>query len=327
MPGDDPQYMTCMEVWGGSQLTTRAVQMGGLDAWVYCKPYGNAEGGGDVYYASSCATGRISRLLLADVSGHGDAVASTAADLRKLMRQYVNHLDQTKFVRSMNEQFVTLSAQGTFATALATTFFAPTRVFTICNAGHPRPLLYRTGEKKWSILEMSSDDERTPQNIPLGIIDIADYEQFDVELDVGDVILCYTDALIESKNSDGEFIGEAGLLGIAETIDLPPGEAFIQTLLAKIVERNAKNLSEDDVTVLLLQPNTLRPRITRRDKLGAMLRMIGGMFRSIHPRAERAPIPDFNLANVGGAIFPRLAKRWRPVRPLQANRPSQHSIP
>ena len=29
------QQMSCMEVWGGSQLTTRRVEMGGLDAWVY----------------------------------------------------------------------------------------------------------------------------------------------------------------------------------------------------------------------------------------------------------------------------------------------------
>src|SRR6202051_5420709 len=86
------QQMTCMEVWGGSQLTTRRVEMGGLDAWVYSKPFGQAQRGGDVYYASSCATGRITRLLLADVAGHGNTVAATAADLRTLMRRVVNRL-------------------------------------------------------------------------------------------------------------------------------------------------------------------------------------------------------------------------------------------
>jgi hypothetical protein len=327
MPDGDEQHMTCMEVWGGSQLTARGVQMGGLDAWVYSKPYGNAGHGGDVYYASSCATGRISRLLLADVSGHGDAVASTAADLRKLMRRYVNYLDQTQFVRSMNQQFVTLSAQGTFATALATTFFAPTRLFTVCNAGHPRPLLYRAADNKWSILETTQNEDRAPRNIPLGIIDLTDYEQFDIELEAGDLVLCYTDALIESRNADGEFIGEEGLRSIVEGMDHEPGEAFIQTLLGKIAERHAKNLSEDDVTVLLLRASTRQPRIRMRDKFGAAMRLIGGVIRGLDPRAERAPMPDLNMANIGGAIFPRLAKRWRSVRPLQANRPPRHSLP
>src|SRR5437016_1071441 len=58
------QHMTCMEVWGGNQFTTQGVEFGGLDTWVYSKPYGEAHSGGDVYYASSCATGRISRLLV-----------------------------------------------------------------------------------------------------------------------------------------------------------------------------------------------------------------------------------------------------------------------
>src|SRR6202051_3239350 len=110
--------MQCMEVWGGSQLTERVVQLGGLDAWVYSKPFGQAQHGGDVYYASSCATGRISRLLLADVSGLGNTVASIAADLRTLMRRFVNRLDQAEFVRLLNQQFAALSKTQTFATAI-----------------------------------------------------------------------------------------------------------------------------------------------------------------------------------------------------------------
>src|SRR5579864_5029027 len=107
----DPQtqHMTCMEVWGDSQLTERGIEMGGLDAWVYSRPYGQAQRGGDVYYASSCATGRISRLLLADVSGHGKSVAVIAADLRTLMRRFVNRWDQAEFVRLLNQQFSALS--------------------------------------------------------------------------------------------------------------------------------------------------------------------------------------------------------------------------
>jgi hypothetical protein len=142
MSDQSTQHMQCMEVWGGSQLTARAVQLGGLDAWVYSEPYGQAQRGGDVYYASSCATGRISRLLLADVAGHGNSVASIAADLRTLMRRFVNRLDQTEFVRLLNQQFAALSREGTFATAIVTTFFAPSRRLNVCNAGHPRPLLY-----------------------------------------------------------------------------------------------------------------------------------------------------------------------------------------
>jgi hypothetical protein len=330
---DDGEYMQCMEVWGGNEPSTRAVKLGGLDAWVYSKPFGGAHVGGDVYYASSCATGRINRLLLADVAGHGDAVAESASALRKLMRRYVNFLDQTKFVRSMNRQFVTMSRKGRFATALVTTFFAPSRVLTICNAGHPPPLHFSAATKVWSILETSRDDDHAPRNIPLGILEMADYEQFDVELEVGDLVLCYTDALVESKDTNGEMFGPAGLLRVADTVEMErggniiSGEIFISELLAKIARRFDGNLSEDDVTVMLLKPNATKPRIRVRQKVGAFGRFMNALVKSVNPWAERAPFPDMKIPNVVGAIIPPLAKRWRPTRPLRTSRPSRQSIP
>ena len=99
--------------------------------------------------SSSCATGRITRLLIADVSGHGDVVAALGRDLRGLMRRYVNFLDQQKFVKAMNAEFVESSAANIFATAIVMTFFAPTRQLSLCNAGHPPPLIYRADEKQF----------------------------------------------------------------------------------------------------------------------------------------------------------------------------------
>jgi hypothetical protein len=327
MPEDDSQYMQCMEVWGGSQGIARSVRLGGLDAWVYSKPYGGAAFGGDIYYASSCATGRINRMLLADVSGHGDAVAESAVALRKLMRRYVNFLDQSKLVRSLNRQFTAMSRQGRFATAIATTFFAPTRVLTVCNAGHPPPLLYTASNKKWSILEKPRDDDDKPNNVPLGVFALTDYEQFDIELEAGDLVLCYTDALVESRDADGEMFGPKGLLRLVESTDIEPSEGFIQSLLDKISARFSGNLSDDDVTVMLLKPNAARPRIRFRQKVGAIFRLLGSIIRAIDPRAERPPLPDFKLPNIGGAVIPALAKRWRPTSPLRTSRPSRQIIP
>lgn len=311
---DQPkQHMTCMEVWGDSQLTARGIEMGGLEAWVYSKPFGEAERGGDVYYASSCATGRISRLLLADVSGHGKTVAATAADLKTLMRRFVNRLDQAEFVRLLNQQFAALSRAGSFATAIVTTFFAPSRRLLVANAGHPRPFLYRAAKRQWNFLGAggSEDKRATPQNIPLGIMDLTEYEEFDVELDTGDCLLCYTDALSESRDADGEMLGEAGVLRILSLLgDVEPGK-LTEMLLREIRERHPKNLSEDDVTVMVVRANGQQPRYSLKEKAAAMMRFLGTTVRAINPRAERPPVPDFNVANVGGAIIPALGRRWR----------------
>jgi sigma-B regulation protein RsbU (phosphoserine phosphatase) len=124
------------------------MEFGGLDCWVYSKPHGKAPCGGDVYYASSCATGRIIRLLLADVAGHGYAVSRVADDLRALMRRFVNRLDQAEFVALLNDQFASSSPGDVFATAIVATFFAPSRRLCLCNAGHPRPLLYSASTRQ-----------------------------------------------------------------------------------------------------------------------------------------------------------------------------------
>ena len=317
------QQMSCMEVWGGSQLTTRRVEMGGLDAWVYSKPFGEAQRGGDVYYASSCATGRITRLLLADVSGHGNAVASTAANLRTLMRRFVNRLDQTEFVRLLNQQFAELSEAGTFATAVVATFFAPTQRLIVCNAGHPRPLLYQAAKQQWTLLGADpTKEEASPNNMPLGIIDMTEYEQFDVELETGDCILSYTDALIESRDADGEMLGESGLLRIMRLLgDMEP-QLLTKTLLREIKDRYPGNRTEDDVTVLLVRANGHKPHPSLKDFLWANLRFAGSLIRAINPWAERPPLPDLNMANIGGAIIPALEQRWRASG--SARRPPDH---
>jgi phosphoserine phosphatase RsbU/P len=305
--------MQCMEVWGGSQLTARGVAFGGLDAWVYSKPHDNAERGGDVYYASSCATGRIARLLLADVAGHGQSVASTAADLRTLMRRFVNRLDQTEFVRLLNQQFAALSKDGAFATAVVATFFEPSRRMTICNAGHPRPLLYKATKKEWDFLghQPGAKVSAGPSNLPLGMLEISDYDQFDIELQPGDRVLSYTDALMEANDADGEMLGEEGVLRILRLLGDVEPEKLIESLLAEIAHRHPQNLTDDDVTVLLVQVNEVKASYTLREKLQALFRFSGTFLRAFNPKAERPPFPDLNLANLGGAIIPALGRRWR----------------
>src|SRR4051812_47425104 len=93
--GAAPDTMQWTEVWGGNELVERGVIMTGLDAWVYSRPYEGVEEGGDIHYLSSCSTGRITRALIADVSGHGAVVAGTAKRLRSLMRRYINYVNQS----------------------------------------------------------------------------------------------------------------------------------------------------------------------------------------------------------------------------------------
>ena len=74
-PSPTPHRMECMELWGGNSAVDKTITMTGLEANIYSRPYDPGQSGGDVYYFTACASGRISRFLLADVTGHGQRVA------------------------------------------------------------------------------------------------------------------------------------------------------------------------------------------------------------------------------------------------------------
>src|SRR5688572_27605166 len=131
--------MKCMEVWGGNRTADHGVVMPGLDAWVFSQPYsleaGDDDAGGDVHFVSSCGPGRITRMVIADVCGHGHCVAGCAQSLKFLMRRFMNYLDQTVFVEALNRAFAAPEVElGRFATSIAMTFFAPTARLDPCNA-------------------------------------------------------------------------------------------------------------------------------------------------------------------------------------------------
>ena len=265
--------MQCMEVWGGNQAVDRGFETPGLRLWVHSRPFGDASGGGDVYYVSSCASGRITRLLIADVSGHGELVSRTAVGLRNLMRRNVNYIRQTQFVREMNQQFTSLSEQGGFATALVATFFAPNRRFSACNAGHPPPMVYRARQQAWSELTPLERPQAKPVDTPLGILGEAEYQQRDVQLDVGDLVLSFTDAVTESSGRDGVQLGQNGVLEMLRDIDVADPAKIILRLVDQIRAVNAGNLQQDDTTLLLCQVTGSGP--SWKSSLLAPFRLLG----------------------------------------------------
>lgn len=213
----------CLEVWGGTEAVDRTLAVPGIDAWIFAEPYAGHPSGGDIHYVSSCFTGRVARFALADVAGHGDPASRLAETLRGLMKKHINFLDQTGLARVLNQEFSELSQEGRFATALLMSYFAPTDHLVICNAGHPRPLWYQASLGRWQWLDDDSPGTTAaPNNLPLGLIDPTSYVQFSVKLGAGDLVVLYTDWLVEAASPDGRALGESGLLEIVTRLVTSP---------------------------------------------------------------------------------------------------------
>jgi serine phosphatase RsbU (regulator of sigma subunit) len=267
-----------MEIWGGNHPVESAVSTPGLDAWVYSKPFEGASRGGDVHYVSLCGGGIITRIILADVSGHGETVAGFAASLRILMRKNINRKSQTRLVEALNRQFAEQAQSRRFATAVVATYLASKKRLTICNAGHPRPLWHRAERGEWSILSAETvgrDARQGGANLPLGIDEEAPYDQFAVALGQGDLVIFYTDALIEAKDPAGAMLGESGLLALARDLD-PADASNVGPALRDLVARHrGEQPADDDVTLLTLHHNAGPPR---RPSLGEKLDVYAKVF-------------------------------------------------
>lgn len=299
-----PHTMPCMEVWGGNHAADNGVVMPGVSAWVYSRPFHDEEAGGDIHYVSSCGTGRVTRLVLADVSGHGERVAGVASRLKRLMRRYVNYLDQTLFVQLLNRE---LSAeQSGFATSVTMTYFAPSRTLDICNAGHPRPLWYRAHRRRWELLVSDSGrdqrESREPSNLPLGVLEPTTYEEFGVRLRAGDMVLLYTDGVTESRSVAGQALGEEGLLDLVSSLDAAQPAEIIPELLTRLDGWRGDEPPEDDVTIMLLHHDGTRVRAPLADRLFAGVRLLGSAIRNLVPIGNRQPVPwpEFSRAGLLG---------------------------
>ena len=323
--------MQCLEVWGGNGSSDSGVAMPGVDMWVFSRPYGGAAGGGDLHYVSSCGTGRISRVLVADVAGHGAKVSDLALQLRDLMRKYVNYVDQSRLVAKMNAAFAEAASAsekhaGRFATAIVATFWAPTGTILMCNAGHPRPLGWSAKRKTWRILKaLSGHDAATvgnqttdPPNVdsanfPLGIMDDANFEQFSLKASTSDLMIVYTDSLVESRRPDGSMIGEDGLLAIMASLDATRPDSIARELFAKVCAASAEP-PDDDVTILVLRPNglaTAAPFGERVKAAGRFVKILCGMRTEISPHSDHdlahnalIPWPEWDRSNLLGPVVP-----------------------
>jgi serine phosphatase RsbU (regulator of sigma subunit) len=255
-----------------------AISVPGIDAWVFSQPHESGPAGGDIHYVSMCGHGAISRFLLADVAGHGVNVATIAGDLRQMMRRHINQLDNARLAEELNEEFAEHSDAGDFATALIGTYFAPTDQFIIANAGHPRPLWYRSGTRQWQWLDPGTEatDEVAPKNLPLGVIAGTGYRQFAVTLEAGDLLVFYSDALIEAANPAGRQLGQTGLLGMARGLEAGAPMRVGHDLIEAVGAFGQTDQPDDDLTLLVLHHNAADPpALSLGERLKTMAKMMG----------------------------------------------------
>lgn len=264
-----------MDIWSGNESVSSDIVTPGLELSVYSQPYHGDSNGGDVHYVSLCAGGVVTRIVLADVSGHGEAVAETSQGLRSLVRRFMNSKSQMRLVREINREFTQLTQSSRFATAIVATYLANDSRLVLCNAGHPRPLWFQQRTGTWSFVTQELVGTGQVSNLPLGFDASTTYQQFSLTLEKGDIFLLYTDALTEARDRDDRLLGEQGLLKMVAGIPITSVRELNRRILAGLNVYSGNQPADDDVTILALRYTANGWRMpTLGEKLNAYAKLL-----------------------------------------------------
>jgi phosphoserine phosphatase RsbU/P len=245
--------LVCGEIRGGNRKFVGERTLPGMTAWVACIPASEQGVGGDLHFMSSCDHDLISRVALADVSGHGSDVDTPATGLYKLMRKNINTWDQTEFMRGVNDAFRE-SGEGQYATAIVLSFHRLTGRLAFTNAGHLPPLWYHASDNSWSFLEEGDALARRGIGLPVGLIPGTDYLQTIVSLHKSDLLVLYTDGITEAVDDNGSELGRGRLLEWAQQSPNGNPRLLGEALLKRFSEFRA-NRQNDDETLIVLRRN------------------------------------------------------------------------
>jgi len=222
----DPLRQNCLEVFGKSVSMTRL--------------------GGD-YYDYFSIDNSYAGILMGDVAGHGvpaallmamakasvllanEELRHSPAALLSSLHQVIFRVKSSKIKRMMTCQYFSINTnEGTFK---------------FSNAGHCFPVIIRDHGQSLEQISLVGT--------PLGITKKARYKDEEYRLEDGDVVVLYTDGIIETKNANGQEMGFdrfEKLLLSSFNHDL---EAFYNAIFSGYLQWSPS--AEDDITMVLFK--------------------------------------------------------------------------
>lgn len=200
--------------------------------------------GGDWYHAAELRDGSV-LLAVGDVAGHGTQAATTMAQLRHALRALtVTTIDPAVLLGHLNRLTCDLDEETpeTAATAVVARYEPALRRMTWAQAGHPPPLLSRGGR---------TEPLARPAGPMLGVVEDATYDRATLDLTVGDVLLFYTDGLVEHRHRSLDDGLDAVIRTVDEAVAASPRQPLAE-LLSRLHQANP----DDDTCVLAVRLTT-----------------------------------------------------------------------
>lgn len=184
-------------------------------------------------------------LAVGDASGKGLAAALMISNVQSSVRTAASFAgsDGLAVITAVNRQVQASSLEDRFATLFYGVYDGTKRRLQYVNAGHNPPLVIR---RDGSIIALEAG------GAPVGVFADSSYEQGTVELNPGDLILAYTDGVIEATDPAKREWGVKGLRKAATRNRSLPADEIVEAIFMSMDEFS-RGRQTDDATVVVVR--------------------------------------------------------------------------
>jgi serine phosphatase RsbU (regulator of sigma subunit) len=209
----------------------------------------------DVFHVAEDRTA----LVLGDVSGKG----ISAALLMALIHGAIHSISWTRSTQdhiNASRQLNTLLCQKTAAERFTSLFwgcFDPQRsTIQYINAGHLPPFLLRMNEDKLEVHRLETGGP------VMGLLPGANFQQGEQFVAPGDLLIAFSDGVVEAHNEAGDEFGDSRLVSIAKELWNAEASDIRNTIHARLKEFKGNAPVDDDETLIVVRFKHSDVRIT-----------------------------------------------------------------
>jgi stage II sporulation SpoE-like protein len=208
--------------------------------------------GGDFYDVFSLKDNGIA-LVMGDVSGKGVPAALLMGVIHGAVRSSLWSESPSRHEAESQQlnRLLCERASGERYASMFWCYYDPTtHSLRYVNAGHCPPLLARKSKTSGSKGEISRLDVGGPV---LGVLPDARYEQAELVVCPGNILVMYSDGLVEAMNPGGEEYGEGRLRELLATITEKSADEIRRAILASLAAFSGGEELRDDLTIVVAQ--------------------------------------------------------------------------
>lgn len=200
--------------------------------------------GGDAYFWHERKDGSLV-IMIADVMGKGLPSSLLMSQIQAIMKIYAEQFDAAAgIVTAVNEFIYLYSTQEKFISMVVMVIDPETGRLTFCNAGHNPP---------FSIRKDGGSSVYEDGGMPVGVFLDQTYLQGEATLQNNEVLVLYTDGIVEARNGKDDEFGFDQLVETVRKNHRLSSDQLTSTIVEKIREEWLGTDQEDDWTLLIVK--------------------------------------------------------------------------